>query len=423
MDRAARNRPAKPEWPLILLAAGSALAVAVLAVWLMAPRPTLAPVPVEPSDWFPADLLERADAFRRGQRWLAIGQLLAQAIFLVSLVFGPLAARLRRRFERLENRPALAGALISALILSLLQLIALPFSLVAHARSVEVGLSTQDTGAWLADWLLSTVIFVSIGALLLTGALFLARRFGVRWWIPGAVAVICFAVLMTWATPAVISPIFNDYQRLGPGAARSDVFELADAAGVEVGEVYRVDASRRTTGLNAFVDGIGSTKRVVLYDTLIDDLPAGERRSVVAHELAHAERNDIWRGLLWVAIVTPLAVLFVALFSARVGPASSKWGGSPSSLPALILAIAIALTVVQTVGNGLSRAVERNADLRALELTDAPRAMIALQRRLAESNLTQPDPPGWSQFLFGTHPTTDQRIGSGLAWERGERPR
>ncbi|MFM8792929.1 MAG: M48 family metalloprotease, partial [Solirubrobacterales bacterium] len=85
--------------------------------------------------------------------------------------------------------------------------------------------------------------------------------------------------------------------------------------------------------------------------------------------------------------------------------------------------IAIAITSVQTVGNGLSRAVERKADVRSLELNGSPGALIGLQRRLAEQNLTQPDPPGWSQFLFGTHPTTDQRIGLALAWERGERPR
>jgi STE24 endopeptidase len=139
--------------------------------------------------------------------------------------------------------------------------------------------------------------------------------------------------------------------------------------------------------------------------------------------LAHAERNDVWRGLLWVAIVSPLAVLFVALLGDRLASGDASSRGSSASLPALVLAIALAITAIQIVGNGLSRAVEKHADVRALELTDSPRALIGLQRRLAEANLTQPDPPGWSQFLFGTHPTTDQRIGLALAWERGDRPR
>ena len=389
----------------------------------MSPKSGITPAGVNPAAWFDAEMLSRAEAFRTGQRWLYIGQVLVQLALLLGLVFGPLSNWIGGILTRPAKRPVLGSAVTAALILLALQLIALPFAIVGHLRAADVGLSTQSLGQWIVDWLLSTSIFVVIGTLVLLGALWLARRFGSRWWIPGTVGVIAVAVLITWAGPAVLSPIFNDYQPLETGPARSDVLRLADATGVDVGEVYRVDASRRTTGINAFVDGIGSTKRVVLYDTLISDLPADERRSVIAHELAHAERNDVWRGLLWVAIVSPLAVLFVGLLGDRLAPGGASSRGSSASLPALILAIAVAITAIQIVGNGLSRAVEKNADVRALEVTDSPRALIGLQRRLAEANLTQPDPPGWTQFLFGTHPTTDQRIGLALAWERGERPR
>ena len=421
MERAARNRPAKSGWLLVLLVAGAALVVAVFTAWAMAPRSSIEPVGVDPAQWFSAGMLDRAEAFRSGQRWLYVAQIGVQFTFLLALSAGPLAGRVSAMIERPRTHPALVGLVVSAMILSALQLIALPFSLVGHERSVDVGLSTQDLGAWSLDWLLASSIFVVVGSLLLSGALWLGRRLADRWWIAGSVAVVAFAVLVTWAAPALITPLFNDYDPLEPGPARDEVTELAEAAGVDIGGVYRVDASKRTTGLNAFVDGIGSTKRVVLYDTLIDGLPADQRRSVIAHELAHAERSDLWRGLLWVAAVTPLAVLFVSVFSVRIQPGGSRSRGLPVSLPALVLAIGIALTAIQTVGNGLSRAVEWEADLRALELTDEPRALIGLQRRLAQSNLSQPDPPGWSQFLFGTHPTADERIGLGLAWERGER--
>jgi len=423
MERAARNRSAKPERRFVVVVAAAALAVAVLAVWAMSPKPGITPAGVNPADWFDAEMLGRAEAFRTGQRWLYIGQMLAQLAVLLGLVFGPVSRRIRSALEPSASRPVLGGALVGALTLLALQLAALPFAVAGHQRAVDVGLSTQGLGQWAVDWLLSSLIFIAVGTLALLGALWLARRFGPRWWIPGTVGVIALAVLITWAGPAVLSPIFNDYQPLEPGPARSDVLRLADATGVDVGGVYRVDASRRTTGINAFVDGIGSTKRVVLYDTLINGLPADERRSVIAHELAHAERNDVWRGLLWVAIVSPLAVLFVSLMSDRLASGGASSRGLPASIPALVLAIAVAITGVQIVGNGLSRAVENNADVRALELTNSPKALIGLQRRLAETNLTQPDPPGWSQFLFGTHPTTDQRIGLALSWQRGERPR
>lgn len=402
----------------MLAVAAAAIGVAVLAAWLMAPRNAISPVRVSPADWFGSEVLARADAYRSGQRWLVVGQLLAQLALLLILVFGPAARLLRRRIERHTGHPRLVALVVSATILVLLQLVALPFSIVSHQRAVDAGLSVQDLTSWLGDWLISTLIFVVLGTFVLLAALWMARRFGSRWWISGSAGVIALAVILTWAAPAVLSPIFNDYEPLGKGPIRSEVITLARETGVDVGGVYRVDASRRTTGINAFVDGIGSTKRVVLYDTLIEDLSADQRRSVVAHELAHAERNDIWRGLLWVALVAPLAVLFVALLSDRLAPGRTESRGSAASLPALVLAIAVSITAVQTVGNGLSRAVELNADVRALELTDAPRAQIALQQRLAEANLIQPDPPQWSQFLFGTHPTTDERIGLALAWER-----
>ena len=418
MTRAARNRPTKPRGEVVLAVAAAATGVAVLAAWLMAPKASVVPLQVRPADWFGPEVLARADAFRSGQRWLLVGQILAQLVLLLALVFGPAARLIRARIDRFESRPRLVAVVTSVSILVALQLVALPFSIASHQRAVDVGLSVQGVGSWFGDWLLSTLIFVVLGTLVLLAALWLVRRFGSRWWLPGSAGVIALAVLSTWAAPAVLSPIFNEYEPIGKGPVRSEVLELARETGVDVGGIYRVDASRRTTGINALVDGIGSTKRVVLYDTLIEDLSANQRLSVVAHELAHAERNDIWRGLLWVAIVSPLAVLFVALLSDRLAPGISSGRGSAISLPSLVLAIAISATVVQTVGNGLSRAVETNADIRALELTDAPRAQIALQQRLTETNLIQPDPPRWSQLLFGTHPTTDQRIGLALAWEK-----
>jgi STE24 endopeptidase len=424
MERAARNRPARPDGLGIVAVAGAAVALAIVAAWLMAPKPGISPAPVEISDWFDAEFLSDSASFRGGQRWLYVGQLIAQGLLLLALVVGPLSARVRRLLVgRTATRPVLYGTAVAASLLLALQSVGLPFAVASHERAAEVGLSTQTLGGWFVDWGLATTIFVTIGTGILMGALWLARRFASRWWIAGTLGVIVTAILITWAGPTVLSPIFNEYEELEPGPARTDVLRLADATGVDVGGIYRVDASRRTTGINAFVGGIGTTKRVVLYDTLIAGLPPDQRRSVIAHELAHAERNDLWRGLLWVAIVCPLAVLFVALMSDRLGPRGASSRGLPEVLPALILAIAIASTAIQMVGNGLSRSVERNADVRALELTNSPRALIDLQRTLAEANLSQPDPPGWSQFLFGTHPTTEQRIGLALSWQGGERPR
>jgi STE24 endopeptidase len=215
----------------------------------------------------------------------------------------------------------------------------------------------------------------------------------------------------------VLAPLFNKFEPLEEGPARSDVLELGERAGVDIGEVYRVDASRRSTAINAYVNGVGSSKRVVLYDTLLADLDSGERRSVVAHELAHVSNDDIGRGLLFVAISTPLALLAAAQLAGALARRSGAEPGLPSFLPALALSVALASFAVGVVGNQLSRGVERKADTDALELTGDPGSMVALHQRLADRNLSDPDPPAWASFLFGSHPTALERIGMAKAYE------
>jgi STE24 endopeptidase len=185
---------------------------------------------------------------------------------------------------------------------------------------------------------------------------------------------------------------------------------------VDVGEVYRVDASRRTTATNAYVWGIGRTKRVVIYDTLIQELPDDQVRSVVAHELSHVVHRDVLRGLLWMAIVAPGATFLAMVLAERLN--GGRPLGGPAALPALSLAGALASGGLGFASNLLSRRVEARADADALELTDDPAAFIGLARSLTTTNLADPEPPRILHVLFGTHPTTMQRIGAGLAWSR-----
>jgi STE24 endopeptidase len=311
----------------------------------------------------------------------------------------------------------LGGAAAAAGLLTALSVATLPFDVAAHERAVDVGLSTQDLGGWALDWVKANGIGAAIAAGVGTGALALIRRYPRRWWIPGSAAVVVLAGVFTWLAPVVLAPAFNRFEPLEQGQARSDVLELGERAGVEIGEVYRVDASRRGTAINAYVNGLGPSKRVVLYDTLLENLDRGERRSVVAHELGHVGDRDIQRALLFVALATPLGLLFAARFSEALGRRSGAEPGQPASLPALAVALAVTSFAIGVVGNQLSRAVEAKADTTALELTDDPRSMIALQRRLAETNLSDPDPPGWVEFLYGTHPPTMERIGRALAWQ------
>src|ERR687898_46625 len=189
---------------------------------------------------------------------------------------------------------------------------------------------------------------------------------------------------------------------------------LLGGAGVNVGEVYRVDASRRTSAANAYVNGLGNSKRVVLYDNLIDRFPRDEVRIVVAHELAHQKHNDLLRGLAWLALVAPAGTFLTQALAERFGGRGRL--GSPARLPAVALAISLVALGLGAASNVVSRQVEARADAFALDLTRDPADFVKFERRIAIRNISDPDPPRLFQLLFATHPTTAERIGIGEAW-------
>jgi STE24 endopeptidase len=230
--------------------------------------------------------------------------------------------------------------------------------------------------------------------------------------------VVLIAAVFTWLAPVLLDPVFNRFEELPAGRTRSEVLRLGERAGVDIGHVYRVDASRRSTSLNAYVNGLGPTKRVVIYDNTLRELPPAELRSLIAHELSHVKGDDVVRGIGWVALVAPLAMLSVQLGTGSLARRSGDDPRSPAALPALALSLAAAVLVLGVVGNQLSRRVEARADTFALELTRDPRALIALQRELAITNVSDPDPPAVYRWLFGTHPDTMQRIGAAVAFRR-----
>jgi STE24 endopeptidase len=398
--------------PLAILGAVTAAGVATL---LLRPRNGLIdPASVSTTAYFSPDELERARRFRRPQRALALGGAAASGATLALLALRPPAA-VGAAFERAERRP-LAGSAATAAGMSLvLVAVGLPLSAAAHRRAVNVGLSTQDWGSWLGDVGKSTALEAAFAGMGGTVATALVRRFPDDWWAPAAGAALLFSVVAIYIFPVVIDPIFNKFEPLPEGELRSEVLGLADRAGVDVGEVYRVDASRRTTGINAYVNGLGRTKRVVLYDTLIRDFPEDQVRSVVAHELAHVKHRDLPRALLWFALAAPAASFLVQELAERI--AGDRRPG-PRTLPALALSAALVSMLVGSASNALSRRVEAVADAFALRATEDAPAFIELERKLAVTNVAEPEPPRLFQLLFGSHPTTRERIGIGEAWRR-----
>jgi STE24 endopeptidase len=398
------------------------IVVAEAAVWLLSPRDEPPdPIPVAETDYFGQAELERARDYRSGQRWLALAGLALEGALLVALASGR-PARVRRALDRLADRPLRGAALAGAGIALLTQAVTLPARLIAHERAVDAGISSQSLGSWLWDVARSAAITAALAAVVAVVLLALVRRFPRRWWLPAAAAASVLAIVFVWIAPVLLAPVFNRFERLPEGnPAREELVELGRRAGVDIGDVYRVDASRRVTSLNAYVDGIGPTKRIVVYDNLLEQAARPELDSLVAHELAHVANDDIPRGLAYFAIVAPFGLLFSRELALAILRRRGIDPGTPAALPAYLLAISLAAWVLGIPGYQLSRKVEARADAVALELTGDPQALIDLQRKLARTNLSDPDPPELYHDLFGTHPSTVERIGAALAFEEGQR--
>lgn len=375
---------------------------------LLRPRDgVIDPAEVGVEGYFSVAQVSRAEDFRSGQ--------LALYGLRVAIELGVLILLVRRPPGWLLNarRPMLAGAAAGAALSVVTSAVVLPVSAISRQRAIDVGLVTQSWPGWVGDLALSWSIAALIaGAGGAVAVVLLRRR---AWWLPAAAVVVAFGAFMTYLSPVVVDPLFNTFEEVPEGRLRSDVLDLARRAGVDVGEVYVMDASRRTTAANAYVAGLGQTKRVVLYDTLVENFSEDETRLVVAHELAHVHYDDVPHGLLFLAIVAPVGMFAVSRVTAALAPRDAS---PAAAIPALALALAVVVPLVTTVSNQLSRRVEARADSYSLELTGEADAFIGFERRLAVRNVSDPDPPSWRTWLLATHPSTIDRIGIGEAYKR-----
>jgi STE24 endopeptidase len=396
-----------PVAPAVLAAVGAAEA----AVLLLRPRDGVVPTtPVQARGYFSAAEIERSRAYRRPQRRLGLAAGALRAGLLGAAVRRPPAV-----LARDVRRPVAAAAAAGAALTVADTVAGLPFALLARRRALRVGLATDPWSSWAADHAKAT----GIGAVLAGGAsaavVAAMRRSPQWWWLPAAGGTVGFAALGAAVAPVLLDPVFNRFEAL-EGEPRDAVLGLAERAGVRVGSVLKVDASRRTSAANAYVTGLGATKRVVLFDTLLDRYPAAERDLVIAHELAHVRHRDVQRQLALLALTAPATAWAVAALTARLAPPGPA---GAHTLPALAVAAGLAGSASALAAARLSRRVEARADSFALSLVPDPDAFIGFERRIALQNLADPDPPGIVQRTLATHPSTVQRIGIAETVRRG----
>ncbi len=374
--------------------------------------------------------IARGRAYSRGRYDLAFAGLAVRLGVLALLVFTPLSATLRDAALAVGRRGWVAALLYAAAALALLMAARFPLALYGgFLRERAWGLSTQSFAAWLADYAKGAALLAVLAVPMAVGLWALMRAAPHGWpWIAAA-ATACVAVILAFVAPVIIDPLFHTFRPVPDPALEREVRALAATAGIAVDQVLEADASRRTTKANAYFTGLGHTKRIVLYDTLLKTAPPDEVRMVVAHEMGHWRHHHIWKGLALSAAAAFLAwgIAATVLSWAAARPAFRLTGpGDISALALAALVLAALDAAALPVQNAVSRAFEREADQASLELTGDPAAFIRGEVTLARSNLSDVAPPRPLVWLLYTHPPVLERIAAAEAYaaslEPGRRP-
>ena len=348
--------------------------------------------------------IDRAADYREPQYLLAVA----------ALVLGPAAALAWARWGRTcairSLPPAISGGIAAAAAAAVAAAVLLPIGYVDHVRSVNAGLDLRSAGAWARDAALGLAAWTAAVAAAYAACLAIGRRARQPWLAVGVAAWIAVAAFVM-IQPVVIDPLFASTHPVREPALKALLRSVERQVGARPGSVSVSDASSRTTEENAFVDGVGPTERLVLYDTVLRRAPADETRALLAHELSHVDRRHTLKGVLWFGVLGLPALWAVLAVAGRAARRRGLDGAhDPRAAPLVVAGLLVAAALLTPVENGISRRYEGEADWVALRSTGDGAGMATLQKRLALADLSNPDPPGWAVTLLFDHPPVMDRI-------------
>jgi STE24 endopeptidase len=388
-----------------LAVAAAVWVVAAAALWRTRVPTDLHLPELDPTTVFGAHATRAGIRFDRflDYAWL-LGTLAEIATLVVLVRRGPRLAR------SLGLGPVNAGIVTGVVVSTVVWTVSLPFDFAGAWWSRRHGISKESWSAIVfSPWqglLARTAAIVVVLALLLL----LARRFAQSWWIPGAAILFALGVLIQFLLPYA--------NRTGTHPVRSPTLraaiarlETSENAGHPVVRIQPVHDS--TTAANAYAVGIGPSRSLFLWDTLLDGrFTRREVQFVAGHELAHLARRHIWKGLAW-------GVLFGAPILAAVAFATGRRGGlrNAGTVPLALLTVVVLQLVLTPLENVVSRRYEAEADWVGLQGTHDPAAARGLFKGFVTTDLQDPDPPGWVHLFLDDHPTALHRIEQADAWE------
>jgi STE24 endopeptidase len=351
---------------------------------------------------FEPDDLARASRF---ERFLRIDFLLSQLALLVAL--GIYALRGHRLARESAAGPIGTGMLLGMLGLGLVWIVQLPFVVASHwwqrrYDTTEIGYVEVILGGWLG--LGGAFLFICLALLIVMG---LATAMRDAWWVAGAAVFTGLAILFAFSFPYLVPTVPLDDPALAAEARR-----LAEVQGVGDVPVRVEEVGEYTSAPNAWAGGLSWSRRVVVWDTLLDGRFTDDEVAVVlGHEFGHHAHEHIWKSVGWYA-------LFALPGAFLIARATRRYGGMAAAraVPVSLFVLVVLQLAALPVDNAISRRLEREADWAALQATRDPAAARSLFRGFTEAALSHPDPPRWAVVLFDSHPTVLERIEMAEAW-------
>ncbi len=385
----------------------------------------------------PPEKLEKATALYHIEIvFLTLATLFGFLVLLGFLRFD-IGPRFRNIAERVSRFRFVQAYIVVPLTVLTIAVLDLPFDTYRQHILRAYGISVQSWGSWFWDWTKAQLVSYIILSFVVWLLYLIIRKSPRRWWFYFWLASLPIIVFVLFISPVVLDPLFNKFEPLAPKnpTLAAALHRVTKRAGVEIPEsrMFEMKASEKLTVYNAYVTGIGATKRIVVWDNTERDMTVPETMFVFGHEMGHYVLNHIWKGLAFLAVL-----LFFGLYIGfRIADASvDRWGerlgiralGDWASLPLLLLIGSVLMFVAQPVMNGFSRYVEHQADVYGLEVThglvpDSSMTAADAFQKLGEKIYDYPNPNGFLVMWQYDHPPIADRVLFSLhyrPWDEGE---
>jgi Zn-dependent protease with chaperone function len=354
---------------------------------------------------------DRARAYHRRQLALSLAEIALSAIYLLVLIQTRAVVALTAWLAPWTSRWWVQLALVAVVLATGHRLLTMPLTWLGRFwLPRRYGLLHQTFGRWLLDVVKAGLLGGVLG-LMAVEIVYALMRHTPWWWLWGAAVFLVGYALLALIAPIWLVPLFYRLTPLADGPLKKRLLALAERVGVPVTGIWVVDQSRKSRTANAAVTGLGRTRRILLFDTLLNEFALDEVEAVVAHELAHQLHGDIRRGLVVQGALT-LVTFWVANQALHQGARLLALDGptDPAGLPFFGLVLLVVSLVALPMANAWSRHVEWGADRFALRTIPDPGAFAGAIERLAGLNLAERDPHPLEEFFFYSHPSIGRRI-------------